>query len=329
METIAKNNFEKLRSIYKSSDSYLRNYFNNLKNEIEIIFSETEINDLNKIIQECEKDCLSKKETDEIQQTVNDIILCIEQTNEIDYIQSRFDQANNNIDYNEINELINLKIFQTEKYLFLNKTIRVMKNYSKENKTFLMLIKDEYLCLNDLNSIKSIYLKSRLSESNIDYFIEISLDFRNLKILYLSDNKITTIEEKTFENLHSLEVLWLSHNELTEINVESFIGLNGLKELNLFNNKIKSIQDKSFEYLLNLEILWLKKNNLKEINTFTFYGLKNLKEINLALNSINFIQDNCFYYITNLERLWIDRNQSEVFNHLNMSRKNLITIIND
>ena len=129
--------------------------------------------------------------------------------------------------------------------------------------------------------------------------------------------------------MHSLEVLWLSHNELTEINVESFIGLNGLKELNLFNNKIKSIQDKSFEYLLNLEILWLKKNNLKEINTFTFYGLKNLKEINLALNSIVFIQEDCFYYITNLQRLWIDRIQSEIFNHLNISRKNLITIIID
>lgn len=73
----------------------------------------------------------------------------------------------------------------------------------------------------------------------------------------------------------------------------------------------------------------VKKNNLKEINTFTFYVLKNLKEINLSLNSIIFIQKDCFYYITNLERLWIDRNQSEVFNHLNISRKNLITIIND
>ena len=151
MKAKAKNNFKKLTSLYKSPETYLANYFINLKNEIDLIFNQTETNELNNIIQKFENECLSNK--DKIHETINDIILKIEQTIEIDHIQARFEEAYIDSDYKQINELINLKIFETEKYLFSNKTILLLKNYTEESKTFLMVINNEYLDIN-LNVIK-------------------------------------------------------------------------------------------------------------------------------------------------------------------------------
>lgn len=107
-----------------------------------------------------------------------------------------------------------------------------------------------------------------------------------LKILDLSQNEISTIDDFTFASLRSLTNLDLSGNKLTTISRNTLSGLNELYRLDLDKNEIRTIENGAFADLRKLEILYLYENKLRVLNDHMFDGLRNLNIISVADNQI-------------------------------------------
>ncbi|XP_062584986.1 leucine-rich repeat-containing protein 3B-like [Saccostrea cucullata] len=74
-------------------------------------------------------------------------------------------------------------------------------------------------------------------------------------LLRLNSNKITTIQNNTFDGFQNLKILWLSSNRISIIQNNVFNGLPNLLELSLHSNKITTIQNNTFNGLQNLQQL--------------------------------------------------------------------------
>ena len=134
-----------------------------------------------------------------------------------------------------------------------------------------------------LNNASGLGLeKNTLVNSNGDIF----QGLRNLRQLVLADNKIGSIEAKSFLPLTNLLKLDLSRNTLTEINAGMFQGLHKLQTLDVSQNKISVIQPKSFDELEKLKKLNLENNSLSKFDQSVLANLRELKEFNLNGNRL-------------------------------------------
>jgi Leucine-rich repeat (LRR) protein len=290
MEKIKKS-LEESKSI-----SYLVNYFNDLKAKIENVFNENELEKQQKLInrirlfeQECLKSIIYENSTN-----LNEIF-----TNKTIRLISEYgkDKANFLLIIND--EYLASTMIDTN-----NNTTTTSSN----NESTVILT-------NEL--LKSIYLKNYLNQMNNlkeTSLIEMKLNLNYLNSLDLSYSKLATIEAESFRSLINLKVLDLSENYLTYINEMLFCSLTKLIELNLHGNQIVKIDDHSFDLLLQLEKLWLGRNELKEINGIIFEKLINLKELNIYWNKISKIEDNAFQNLNKLEELSIWNNDLSIVN---------------
>jgi Leucine-rich repeat (LRR) protein len=98
---------------------------------------------------------------------------------------------------------------------------------------------------------------------------------KNLEVLNLEYNEITTIDDGLFDTLINLKCLNLSSNELTIIKSNWFKCLENLKELDLHSNKIQSIDDDAFDKLIKLETLDLNNNEFIKTEKLALILLKN------------------------------------------------------
>lgn len=76
-----------------------------------------------------------------------------------------------------------------------------------------------------------------------NYFFK---DMRNLLYLNLNDNKIRTIEPKSFEDLVKVQDLMLHYNQIETIDSKLLVSMSKLKWLYLNNNKIKFLDPSTF-----------------------------------------------------------------------------------
>eukprot|EP00106_Octopus_bimaculoides_P015091 XP_014782533.1 PREDICTED: uncharacterized protein LOC106877970 [Octopus bimaculoides] len=95
---------------------------------------------------------------------------------------------------------------------------------------------------------------------------------QNVRILKLSDNKISKIERGSFENLPSLKILNMSNNLISIIECGSFENLTRLEELYLDHNFITNIEHESFYSLINLKELLEKSTVVFTIYCTTLIG---------------------------------------------------------
>ncbi|KAB8028495.1 leucine-rich repeat domain-containing protein [Fluviispira multicolorata] len=172
---------------------------------------------------------------------------------------------------------------------------------------------EEYFKSHDIN-IQSVELLN-LNKNNIEDISYLG-NFKNLRELWLQDNKISIISD-SFANLTGLKVLDLSKNNITEI-PDSFFRLTNLTVLNLNRNKLKMIPE-SIAQLKNLEKLYLNGKSRKTLKNkcLSFFGLQNgeittipeslttlskLRVLDLSYNLISDIPDS-FYNLSNLGEL--------------------------
>ncbi|XP_034259135.1 keratocan [Pantherophis guttatus] len=130
-----------------------------------------------------------------------------------------------------------------------------------------------------------------------------------LKWINLNNNKITTngIEKGAFNNLKSLLYLYLEDNYLEEVPDPL---PRSLEQLRLARNKIRTIPQGVFNNLENLTMLDLHQNKLLDnaLSSNTFQGLSSLMQLNVAQNSLTKMPP---ILPANVNQLFLDSNSIE------------------
>jgi len=141
------------------------------------------------------------------------------------------------------------------------------------------------------NRVEQLDVSNKELEGSLDL-----TDFINLKKLYCSDNKLTSLK---LSNLTKLETIFCSNNQLTNLEIN---GLNNLENLDGKINQLGDISSLLSELNpIKLKILDLKDNNFSENNLTPLSKFINLEYLELSNNGSQ--QDDNSFYLINLEPL--------------------------
>ncbi|XP_063431981.1 toll-like receptor 4 [Mytilus trossulus] len=157
------------------------------------------------------------------------------------------------------------------------------------------------------------------SHKNLTHIPDLPLD---TVYLNLQHNLIIRIPNGTFVHMTYLKVLDLSFNRLTSMNDKTFNGLGNLKNLKLNNNKMTEMANKTFQYMTCLTNLDLSFNTLVRISLKTFVGLQNLQNLHLNDNKLQYnistFPTGSFKHFESLKRLSIQDNNfsPKIFNSI-------------
>lgn len=246
------------------------------------------------------------------------------------------DLSYNQIEFIENNAFININFVS---YIYLNNN--KIKYLSFSQVKYLLHIGEINLKNNLLEVIESdqIRTKNRFeSMEKIDLSINLIriFDFSNLfdnalqnfvKIVYLNDNKLTSIKQNHFENFKFLEHLSLQNNLIQIIEPNSFNILKKLKIINLACNLIDGLDKQTFKDLFELEFLNLSRNSLTFLYQELFDDLYRLKILDLSNNNLKIIYNDTFKNQGVLKDLFI-QNNSKMILESNQSLNGLKSITN-
>ena len=136
----------------------------------------------------------------------------------------------------------------------------------------------------------------------------IFMNLTNCTRLALQLNKISLIEEGTFDSLENLEKLFLGGNNIRSVGqVNEWRGLDNLKQLNLEFNYISQLSEGIFGTLNSLEVLYLYRNFISTIEEGAL-RIPSLKELDLSYNQITTVET-VFFGMFSLQELSLDHNQ--------------------
>ena len=213
-----------------------------------------------------------------------------------------------------------------------------LRTLDLSNNSFLKTYRDEAFGKIGSTLIELIATDNRVHSLTKDDFRGLS----NVQRLILSRNKIGYIEEGVFSSsgcCASLIELSLEGNILTDLEDATFMGLEGLKKLNLRGNPLQRLSPKLFSsFAGSLTHLWMSHNdsaafggfdtlpddlfgemvNLEELSMVelkitnltadSFTGLTNLRKLSLRGNRLAVLPKGCFSSLPNLEELDLSAN---------------------
>lgn len=134
-----------------------------------------------------------------------------------------------------------------------------------------------------------------------------------MSVLALSNNVISTIMDKAFQNLTVLRTLILDHNRISNqaLDTSTFSWLRTLETLHLGNNALRDIDGSWFQSTRALKTLLLDGNLLTSLNSSTFASsdLRNLEVLDLSDNLIAYLGRNSFRNLPRLRSLDLSRNR--------------------
>lgn len=107
---------------------------------------------------------------------------------------------------------------------------------------------------------------------------------KNMRVLYVNNSHVQSIQNRTFNGLHALQILHLEDNELAALKGFEFEHLANLKELYLQNNRIAHIGNMTLLPLRSLEILRLDGNRLVTFPVWQLTLNTYLVEVTLSNN---------------------------------------------
>lgn len=193
----------------------------------------------------------------------------------------------NNIEVIAQNAFTDLK--NLHELLLSNNQIKVI-----ESKNFADLFVLNQLIL-ESNQIKSIHPNAfdnltnlndlSLNDNQLDTIPSSIKKLRYLKSLDLGKNKISVIDNDSFEGLEELLGLRLTDNHITTVTKNAFAPLKDLHVLNLASNKIKHIDQSAFISNPTLRAIRLDNNLLEDISS-VFTSLPSLVLLNVSDNNI-------------------------------------------
>ena len=174
-------------------------------------------------------------------------------------------------------------------------------------------LKELYLSNNQIKSIFSSFAVYRdlelldMTHNSITSLGKKNFELqKSLKVMLIGHNLISEINNITFHGLSTLVVLKINDNVLEELPRRVFQGLNRLETLDLSSNAIHSISSESFSGLINLRSLVLRDNKLSGVPTQSMSHLPNLIKLDVGLNTFREIPEFAFSSLTSLEELLLD-----------------------
>ncbi len=127
--------------------------------------------------------------------------------------------------------------------------------------------------------------------------------------VFLPYNQLKTIENASFSQLGSCEHLWLSGNKIQSIQKSAWNGLVRLKILQMDHNQIKVLQKDTFTGLPNCTKLLIAHNKIQEIQSGAFNDLLLVEKLELNNNDIEILKEGMFYGLPNCEVLYLYDNR--------------------
>lgn len=112
--------------------------------------------------------------------------------------------------------------------------------------------------------------------------------------LYITDNALECLPEDPFSELIKLKYVFLSGNKLQTINLTIFASLPNLKSITLSDNRITEVSGHLGSYNDELHLIYLHNNRLTTIESKTFANLRGLDEVRLDRNMITTIDHDAF-----------------------------------
>jgi Leucine-rich repeat (LRR) protein len=238
-------------------------------------------------------------ELDLIEKTNSDILKNLSQIKEdYDFSQMIVFNVQNKLIQNISNS--NLRHLLSVNLKFLSITDCQIKSIEKGLLNSMLHLKYLSLSRNEIESIETDSFSTEPFESNI---LE----------LFLSENKLTKIQQRTLNGLFKLQKLHLDKNVIEEIEKYSFDNLNDLTELKIESNKIKMIKNEMYFGKTSLEILNLYQNSIENIESIPFNTLRSVKTLHMFSNKIKQIKFGHFIHLHSLEELRLDKNEIGTF----------------
>lgn len=129
---------------------------------------------------------------------------------------------------------------------------------------------------------------NKLQTLGVRMFLQ--MDLVNLQRIYLSQNRITSIDEHAFKGLTNLVELDLSGNLLDTVPTATFVDCPSLMRLILSYNPISVLKRGSFVHLSFLHSLELSNCNVNHIEEGAFQGLHRIEWLHLDGNKLTTIK---------------------------------------
>lgn len=153
-------------------------------------------------------------------------------------------------------------------------------------------------------------LQLQINEQNITYLPkEIASFFPSLKnfIVYLTS--LEFLEKSDFKHFLFLEILSLTENKIATIPENTFDDLDSLKELYLSGNRIENLYLNVFAKLVNLEIIYLSNNFIQMLPAGLFEHNTQLTTMSFQFNNIMTVGMDLFKSLKDLKTLWFNGNK--------------------
>ena len=149
--------------------------------------------------------------------------------------------------------------------LFIASSIFVLNFLSAQsfNETYFLSDAKVYTSLQEALREPNKVVHLELKNQQLKQIPKRILSFRNLRVLDLSNNQISKIDEENFYGLQKLEGVLLANNLLRTPPIEALKKCSELRYLDLGNNRIQSIEE--LDRLKYLEVLKLNDNQIKTI----------------------------------------------------------------
>ncbi|NWX15718.1 TLR22 protein, partial [Aegotheles bennettii] len=128
-----------------------------------------------------------------------------------------------------------------------------------------------------------------------------------ITMLNLAHNRIKHIRSQDLQQAVNLRALLLQFNKISSIDEDSFDSLGKLELLDLSNNSLAHLSPVWFGHLLSLQHLHLQGNSYRDLGgSSPFSRLRNLSSLHLGNAQFSTIRRGNFEGIVVLNKLWID-----------------------
>ncbi|XP_053381250.1 uncharacterized protein LOC123562128 [Mercenaria mercenaria] len=141
------------------------------------------------------------------------------------------------------------------------------------------------------SGLKTLDLSNNIIDNVHQDFLKDADALTNLSVTFLdlSHNRISHLDDTTFEEVPDLEILYLNDNLLTSLDKDLFKGLTSLKMLHLNTNLLTTLHKDLFKELTSLTTLHLDNNLLTVLPTDPFKYNTALQYLSLSANQLSTI----------------------------------------